>query len=107
MNVIFDLDGVIFDSERIIIDCWKIVAQKWGIPNIEDVCKRCIGVTEEETIKILNQEFGDRFPVQVLRNETFDLFREFCANNNLPLKRGVREILSYLKQINACTAIAS
>lgn len=43
--VIFDMDGVIFDSERLVIECWKVVADKYGIPDIEEVCYQCMGLT--------------------------------------------------------------
>ncbi|MCR5226362.1 MAG: HAD hydrolase-like protein [Eubacterium sp.] len=55
--VIFDMDGVIFDSERLYIECNKEVGARYGYTDgdfIEEVCKKCIGVTAEATQKPAN-----------------------------------------------------
>jgi len=50
--VIFDMDGVIIDSEWLVVDCWKAVARKYKIPDIEKLCRKCLGLNRDATIKV-------------------------------------------------------
>ena len=108
--VIFDMDGVIFDSERLYIECNKEVGARYGYTDgdfIEEVCKKCIGVTAEATQKIMKDSFGEDFPLDELWAETSALFKERSKDGKLPVKPGVEELLTYLKEQGVKTAIAS
>ena len=108
--VIFDMDGVIFDSERLYIDCNKEVAAKFGITDgnfIEELGKKCIGITMEETIRTMREALGEDFPLDEMWMEASALFKDKTIGGNLPVKPGVREILEYLKDEGVKIAIAS
>lgn len=108
--VIFDMDGVIFDSERLYIKCNKETAPKYGITDlnmVEEVCKKCIGVTSEATQRIMKEHFGEDFPMDKFWADTSALFKERSMGGQLPVKPGVTELLEYLKKENVPTAIAS
>ena len=108
--VIFDMDGVIFDSERLYIECNKEVAARYGVTDldmIEEVSKKCIGVTSEATRRIMQESLGDDFPLDEMWMGAAALFKEKTIGGNLPMKPGVREILDYLKGRGIRIAIAS
>ena len=108
--VIFDMDGVIFDSERLYIECDKEVALKFGITDmdyVEEVCRKCIGVTSAATEKILKENFGKEVPVDDFLKAAAELFHEKADGGLLPVKPGVNELLDYLKENGIQTAIAS
>lgn len=105
--VVFDMDGVIFDSERLVLEGWLKVAEKYGIEGIEEVFGRCIGVNEQTTRQIVLEHYGEDFPYEAYRKETSALFHERYGNGNLPLKPGVRELLSYLKEKGYPVGLAS
>lgn len=104
--VIFDMDGVIFDSERLYLEYEKKIAQKHQILNEEDVAKKCIGVTEEETRRIHMEAHGSDFRYDVFRRE---IMAEFAKRKEkgMPLKPGVYELLRFLQDHNMPIAIAS
>ena len=105
--VIFDMDGVLFDSEQAIIDCWIPVAEKYGIRDVVPQLMKCIGITESESAKVFRSVYGQDFPYEKVRKEVNDDYRKFCDEGRLPVKPGVRELLSYLEANGIRTAIAS
>ena len=96
-TIIFDMDGVIFDTERLILNCWQIEAVKYGIPRIAGTFKKCIGTTVDTTKQILFDTYGADFPYDKFRSEYRDLFYQKIEKEGLPVKRGARELLSFLK----------
>ena len=104
--VIFDMDGVIFDSERLYLEYEKKIAQAHQIRNEEEVARKCIGVTEEETRRIHMEAHGPDFPYDTFRCE---IMAEFAkrAEKSIPLKPGVFELLLFLQKKNLPIAIAS
>lgn len=105
--VVFDMDGVIFDSERAVINCWKIIADKYGIPDIEESCIKCTGTTEKKTREIMLDRYGDDFPYDEYKKETSRIYHEKYDDGRLPVKKGVKDILEYLKSYNKKIALAS
>lgn len=105
-GVIFDMDGVIFNTEQLLIDCWKVLADRDQIPDIEAVCHRCLGVTKDITRKNFFDAYGPDFAFDAYQKELFSLFQE-KARQGLPVKKGVFELLTFLKNNHIPTAIAS
>ncbi len=105
--VIFDMDGVIFDSERLVLVCWEKVSEKYGIQGIEEVFMPCIGTNAEKTKEVVLDHYGQDFPFEEFRKEASVLFHEDVNRNGLPVKKGVRELLEYLKEREIPTAVAS
>ena len=105
--VIFDMDVVIFDSERLVLVCWEKVSEKYGIQGIEEVFMPCIGTNAEKTKEVVLDHYGQDFPFEEFRKEASVLFHEDVNRNGLPVKKGVRELLEYLKEREIPTAVAS
>lgn len=105
--VIFDMDGIIFDSERLILDCWEKVGEKYRFANIREACIDCIGTNSVKTKEIICAHYGETFAYDKYRKEAAGLFREYVRTNGLPVKKGVRELLQYLKEENISIGLAS
>lgn len=105
--VVFDMDGVIFDSERAFRDCWVSFSQKYNIKNIDKVYLKCTGVTLPKVKEILMEEYGEDFPYDAYMNDTYALFHEKYDGGKLPMKEGVFELLSFLKDNGKKIALAS
>lgn len=105
--VVFDMDGVIFDSERATFNCWVELAAKYGIPDIEIPYRDCIGVNAARTREICLAYYGSDFPYEKYQAETSRMFHEKYDGGRLPLKRGVVELLSFLKEGGKRVALAS
>lgn len=105
--VIFDMDGVIFDSERLMFQGWHEIAEKYGLQGIDEVLYQCMGVNTVETRKIFAKHFGMDFPYDVYKKETSAMFHSRYGNGKLPMKPGVVELLSYLKEAGYLIGLAS
>lgn len=105
--VIFDMDGVIFDSERLVIECWKVVAEKYGIENIEEACFECLGINAALTKELMKKRYGETFPYDVYKKEMSAIFHSRAAGGKLPQKKGIKELLTFLKENQILTAVAS
>lgn len=105
--VVFDMDGVIFDSEAKVVECWQVVADKYSIPDIEDACRHCLGINRDATRAYMLEAYGQDFPYDEYKREMSDLFHKRYGNGRLPVKAGVREILSWIKEHGIKIALAS
>lgn len=105
--VIFDMDGVIFDSEALVLSCWKIVGESYGISGIDELFRRCIGTNAVETRRIVHDYYGEDFDYERFRQKASTLFRQKTKEKGVPVKRGARELLSYLKINGYRTGLAT
>lgn len=105
--VVFDMDGVIFDSERAVIECWKQLAKKYEIKEIEKACMACTGTTMTRTREIMLETYGEAFPYDEYAKEASVMFHEKYDGGRLPMKPGVVELLTFLKENGKKIALAS
>lgn len=105
--VVFDMDVVIFDSERAVMNCWLELAQKYDIKDIEKPYFACVGTTMTRTREIMLETYGEDFPYDEYARESSLMYHEKYDGGKLPMKPGVMELLSYLKEKGKKIALAS
>ena len=106
-GVIFDMDGVIFDSEICVIECWKEVAKEYNISGIEAACRRCLGTNATLTKQIFCEIYGKDFDYDYYKDKMRNLFFTRYGDGRLPLKKGIKEILIWLKNNGYKIALAT
>ncbi|MBE5828374.1 MAG: HAD family phosphatase [Butyrivibrio sp.] len=105
--VVFDMDGVIFDSERAVMNCWIELAKKYDIKDIEEPYLACTGTTDAKTREIMLNAYGEDFPYDEYAKEASIMYHERYDGGRLPMKPGVKEILTFLKDYGKKIALAS
>ena len=105
--VVFDMDGVIFDSERAVMNCWLELAKKYDIKDIEEPYLACTGTNDAKTREIMLSAYGEDFPYDEYAKEASVMYHERYDGGRLPMKPGVKEILTFLKDNGKKIALAS
>ncbi|MBQ6888915.1 MAG: HAD family phosphatase [Lachnospiraceae bacterium] len=105
--VIFDMDGVLFDTEKLCRETWNKIAKEHNLDNIDEVLTACTGSNRQDTILYMKKVYGEDFDALA--------FMEICSQINIkkmqeegiPIKKGAKEILDYLKEENYKVGLAS
>ena len=106
-SVVFDMDGVLFDTERICRDSWVAVSEKYGINDMEQAFPLCIGRNGTDVEEIMKDRYGKDFPYKTFRKEAGDVFWEMIEKKGRPRKKGVGEILNFLRDDGWKVGLAS
>ncbi len=106
-GIIFDMDGVIFDSEKVGLESWERLGEKYGLKNVKENAMKCIGRSTVDTMKILEDAYGDKVSIPKLYDEAKAVFAEIISQGGLPLKKGARELLVYLYENGVKVGLAS
>ena len=106
-TVVFDMDGVLFDSERLCQDSWLAVAKESGLPGMEEIFPRCIGLNANDSRQVVLDAYGQDFDYEGFRQRASVWFWEFIEKNGLPVKTGVRELLNWLRDHKWTVGLAS
>lgn len=105
--VIFDMDGLMIDTERLYFQAWDYAGEKIGIGKAGDMNWKCLGVTDEAAEKIWKQTYGEDFDFPRFLSYAREFFADYFTHHPVPAKKGLRELLEYLKQANIPMAVAS
>ena len=105
--VIFDMDGVIFDTERVYLEIWKSVFEKYGYKMTKELYITVMGTGRKNVIKPFLENFGDDLPIEKMYEEKDNQLFYIIENQGIPLKKGVKELFSMLKEKNYKIALAT
>ena len=105
--VIFDMDGVIFDTEKVYLDIWTEVFEKYGYKMTKELYVTVMGTGRKNVIKTFLENFGDNLPIEKMYEEKDNQLFYRIENQGIPLKEGVKELFSMLKEKDYKIALAT
>ena len=105
--VIFDMDGVIFDTEKVYLDIWIEVFEKYGYKMTKELYVTVMGTGRKNVIKTFLENFGDDLPIEKMYEEKDNQLFYRIENQGIPLKEGVKELFSMLKEKDYKIALAT
>ncbi|MCB7318389.1 HAD family hydrolase [Lacrimispora sp. 210928-DFI.3.58] len=105
--VIFDQDGLMFDTERLSVKAWDAALAPYGIKLGEDFFRDLRGARPEKGAAAFRERFGDSIDYDSIRKVKRGFSYQWVAEKGVPVKKGLKELLSYLKENGAKLAIAT
>jgi HAD superfamily hydrolase (TIGR01509 family) len=106
-GVIFDMDGLMVDTERIARIAWQEASRAAGYEMPDTVFSLMIGRTKRDSGDLMRQHLGAGFDFERVHAATGILFEKIIERDGLPLKPGIRELLTDLSARNIPLAVAT
>lgn len=101
------MDGVLFDTEIMSSKAWDQLARERGLGDIERLTADCIGRNRADIELQFQRHFGEAFDAKEFLSAGRALMQKWLDEDGLPLMKGTREILSYLKENGYLVGVAS
>ncbi|WBW95994.1 HAD family hydrolase [Oceanirhabdus sp. W0125-5] len=105
--VVFDMDGLMFDTERLTIKAWDYAGEKIGIGKMGHMVYKTLGMNIESARKVFIEEYGERVTEEDLSKHAKEFFHDYYNYHGIPMKPGLIELLTYLKENNYKIAVAT
>ncbi|MBO5395232.1 MAG: HAD family phosphatase [Clostridia bacterium] len=105
--VVFDMDGLMFDSERLWMNCFIKACQQQGQAVSEEFLISIAGLRSDLYDAELEKKFGKNFDLKSKRETAEKMMKDAENRGELPVKKGAKELLKFLKEKQVTLAIAS
>lgn len=106
-GVVFDVDGVLFDTERLSWKNWAEVGGEMGWPQVGERYLEFVGQNRADIRRKLLDFFGPGFPTEDFLLTCSRRAQERLEREGVPMKPGVVEILSFLRDRGVPIALAT
>lgn len=105
--VVFDMDGLMFDTEKLWLDAVKKTNEVYGYNVSLELIIECMGKRKDLIDLKLKEELGESFDTDKFLKLNRKFMDEDVALNGLKIKKGLKELIAFLKSKNIKIAVAS
>ena len=95
--IIFDMDGVLFDTEKIMKKGWEKAADSLNFSLTEDQLKQLRGGSRERNSALFKEWYNGTIDYYQARKIRSDYLNTYVETYSIPPKKGLYELLSFLK----------
>ena len=105
--IIFDMDGLMIDSERVTFECYQERLKDMKLTMDEEFYKTLLGKPIKGIYQRFYDVYGNDFPIENVIQDVHQLMAERFETEGVPVKKGLVELLHYLKDNNYKTIVAT
>lgn len=106
-GVIFDMDGLMIDTEKLLKRFWCQAANEFGYPMKEEHVLSIRSLAAKYAIPKLKGYFGEDFDYAAVRSRRMELMNAYIEEHGVEKKKGLDELIAYLKKENIKMAVAT
>lgn len=106
-GAIFDMDGLMIDTEKLLVKYWRQAAAEFGYEMTFEHVLGIRSLSRKYSVPKLKGIFGDEFPFDEVRSLRIRLMNEYIDKNGFDIKKGLFELLDYLKSKGIKIAVAT
>ena len=106
-GVVFDMDGLIFETERLTYEIINQAMSEKGYDYSLDFYKETVGKRSVDVVEMYKEKYGEAFDYQAMKVRNMELFWDYTAKNGVPAKKGLFQLLDYLKENGIKIALAT
>lgn len=104
--VVFDMDGLMFDTERVFMRAWDYAGEQMGLGKTGYMVLKTLGSNTAECERIWQEDFPG-VDLAALWEHSRVFHEKYYAENPVPVKKGLYELLSFLRERGIPMAVAS
>ena len=105
-GIVFDMDGLMYDTERIIMQSWDKTGIEMGYGPLGFHIFHTLGMSRTGRKEYFLSKLGDDFPYEEFQERyAKETYRQTALK--VPVKPGLYELLSYLKEQGYLLAVAT
>lgn len=104
---IFDMDGLLLDTERVCKRVFQQACEFLSLPFLEDIYHDIIGRNAQGIEQVIRAGYGSDLDYPTLHEAWRVRYDAVVKHQAIPVKEGVVELLSWLKENNIATAVAT
>lgn len=106
-GAIFDMDGLMLDTEKLLVRFWKESAREYGYNMTDENVFEIRSLSRKYSVPLLKGLFGDEFPFNEVRSRRIELMTDYIDRYGFEVKKGLFELLDYLKDNGYLIAVAT
>jgi HAD superfamily hydrolase (TIGR01509 family) len=104
---VFDMDGLLLDSEQLALQAFEVGCAQFGLGDQTELFMRFVGTNADKGNAVMKQALDDLIDVDEFIASWRGIYADWIAKEPVPLKSGVKDVLTHLNLLNIPMAVAT
>lgn len=106
-GAVFDMDGLMIDTEKLLVKFWRQAAAEYGYEMTFEHVLGIRSLSRKYSVPKLKAIFGEQFEFEQIRSRRIELMNSYIDENGFEIKKGLFELLDYLRDNGYKIAVAT